>query len=247
VTATRLVVWNAERKSASGPVGRRIKTRLERFGADVCIITEAEAGLMPEGGHTVTSEAMPFGRFREPERKVVMWSRQRWTEQVAFESPSHFAARTVCARTTTPIGPLWVCGVCIPWRGSRVRFSDEKRRPWEDHLAHLDRLGPVLEDLASRDRSVVAGDFNQHVPRAGQPKRVYERLVGGLAEPWSIVTKGIVPDIDDQVIDHLAVNASLVAKAVAGVPHTDGGRRLSDHTGVVVELRAAMVVGDADS
>ena len=236
----RVVVWNAERKSANGPVGKLVRQRLAGLGPHVCVVTEAESALMPDSGHAITSVPMPEDWYRDAERKVVVWSREPWTERIELDWPSAHDARIACARTMTPLGPLWVCGVCIPWAHSRVRWSDAKRRPWQDHLEFLDLLGPFLRTLESEGAAIVAGDYNQRRPRKYQPRKAYDSLTATLADPWTVVTAGSVPGIDEQVIDHVAVNGQLVAESVLGFSNRDeDGRRLSDHSGVIVELCGA--------
>ncbi len=157
------------------------------------------------------------------------------------------AGRMVSGTTTTVLGPVRVHGLCISWHFARVRWSPVRRRPWQDHMAYLDALAPILADSVA-DASIptiAGGDFNQTVPRAkGQPLAPTDRLAQVFASPWSIVTAGATATRDDDparpLIDHLAVSGGLRATSVEGFGNRDAdGRRLSDHTGCVVTIARA--------
>ena len=256
----RILVWNAERKSPRGSVGSRIPTFLARHAPDIVLLTEGEVDLMPPGGHTMTARPLPFAHLRPNERRVLAWSREPWTaveDYQAYEAadPDHPAdpseilpGRIVSGTTATSLGPLHVHAVCIPYAFSRVSWGEPRRRTWEDHLAFLDALVPILTETPADKPTIVGGDFNNFVPRVkGQKRMPYERLTAVFAPPWSIVTAGLTlaspkgpAHPDKPLIDHLAVNAPLTATAIEGFGNLDhDGQRLSDHTGCVVTLARA--------
>lgn len=212
----RILVWNAERKSARGLVGARIPAFLAGHEPDIILLTEGEVGLMPPGGHTITARRLPWTYLRPPERRVLAWSRAPWTDVEDYADlesyrlpgsgdPAHptgpdvpeppaatLPGRLVSGTTTTAVGPTRIHAVCIPWHFSRVRWSDVKRRPWHDHLAFLDALVPILAGTPPDTPALVGGDFNQAVPRIeGQPRAPHAKLTTVLGPPtWSIVTAG---------------------------------------------------------
>lgn len=247
----RILVWNAERKSARGSVGRRIPTLLARHDPDIVLLTEGEVGLLPPDGHTITARPLPEPYLRPPERRVLAWSRSPWDEVEDYgelESvPSDEPASCLCGRivsgtTSTPFGPLLVHAVCIPWSFAGVRWSEIKRRPCEEHLMFLEALDLIIAARPPEIPTIVGGDFNQVVPRAaGAPHHPAERLASTFAPPWSIVTAGVTaatPSGEQPLIDHLAIDDRLVATSVDGFANHDfDGQRLSDHTGVVVTVQ----------
>ncbi len=261
---TRVLIWNAERKSPRGPTGSRIPAVLARLAPDIVLLTEGETGLMPPGGHTIAGRPLPDAHMGPAERRVLAWSREPWTEvedyahfeplrltdpadPEAHEPPAaRLPGRIVSATTVTALGPIRVHAVCIPWHFSRVQWNAVKRRPWQDHLAFLDAFAPVLARTPPDVPTIVGGDYNQRVPRgAGYPFAPAERLAAALAPPWTIVTAGaLAPTSADPadpapapLIDHLAVNAVLRATSVEGFGrHDHDGKRLSDHTGCVVTV-----------
>jgi hypothetical protein len=101
---------------------------------------------------------------RSYRRKVVLWSRRRWSDFDAVGRPGVPPGRFACGTTQTPAGTLRIAGVCIPWRGAHVSTGRRDRAPWADHLAYLDGLADIARDL--HGPHIVLGDFNQRTPRA---------------------------------------------------------------------------------
>ncbi|WP_457093333.1 hypothetical protein [Microvirga sp. P5_D2] len=82
------------------------------------------------------------------------------------------------------------------------------------------------------------GDFNQTAPRRRAPKRAYEALLTTLFDRLVLATGGPIPSLDMLSIDHLAHTSDLEAIQVHGLSNRDEtNQRLSDHFGLVVELR----------
>jgi endonuclease/exonuclease/phosphatase family metal-dependent hydrolase len=118
---------------------------------------------------------------------------------------------------------------------AHVTSGRKDRKPWEDHLAYLRGLEDVLLQHQGQPL-VVIGDFNQTVPGSWQPKRVSETLTTALAGLVEIATAGQQPGLDKQLIDHVAHSREMKPVSVRAFSRFDGGLKLSDHNGVVVEL-----------
>jgi hypothetical protein len=103
-------------------------------------------------------------------------------------------------------------------------------------LDYLDRLAERLAGLDDEVPTVIAGDFNQRIPRGRQPISVAERLREVLAG-WTIHTAGTLPN--GPHIDHIATNQRLILESVRDWPAADDFGRLSDHAGVVCRLAYA--------
>lgn len=202
--------------------------------ADIICFTEALVGITPTDGHTVASD--PHYGYRAPagRRKVLLWSREPWHDVDVVGPDALPGGRFVQASTGTPLGLMTVVGACVPWRDAHVRTGRRDRRPWEDHLAFLAELAPRIRALQSQP-TILAGDFNQTVPRTRAPAAAVRALVLAL-EPLELVTAGPVPGLDRPVIDHVAVSRHFTALAVRGIPAVHDGVKLSDHPGLVVEL-----------
>ncbi len=232
----RVAAWNLERKRPTTPRGAAALDVAHRVAADVLILTEARATMDPRGGHLLVATEAPRGdRFAPDERKVLAWSAQPWRPVERLDLGPIDRSRIVAGVTDTPVGPLTVLGVCIPWHMAEVtRPVGRRRSPWELHLVYLDQLAEIL--IRCPTPLVVAGDFNQRTPRVkGANRRVAEALAATFAD-LDIVTAGQLPGCDRPGIDHVACSAGLVAERVWGWRSDEGGRRLSDHDGAAADL-----------
>ncbi len=229
----RIATWNVEWATAGTRRGERIATLLDG-AADVMVVTECTLGVLPTGN--VVDAGSDWGyRVDDPtRRKVALWSRWPWTDVDPVGHPDLPPGRFVAATTSTPIGDLRVVGVCIPWAGAHVSTGRRDRRQWQDHEQYLRVLPDVLADQPQP--LVVAGDFNQRLPRSRQPEQVHRLLVDALVG-LTVATSGETPA--GRLIDHIAVSPELRATDRELIPASDAAGPLSDHTGVTAELQPA--------
>ena len=81
------------------------------------------------------------------------------------------------------------------------------------------------------------GDFNQRIPRGGQPQNVYEAMANLLGCGMACATEGLSSD-SDLLIDHITVDARLNAKVDKIIPRMGADElELSDHAGVICNLQ----------
>lgn len=239
----KLVTWNLEWATAVSPRGKKLERRLLAQAPDVAVLTETVVDFMavtPKGepdkpSHTICSEPRPLFKGAPRRRKVVVWSRNPWREVDADGRGTLTDGRFVRGVTETPIGPVEVWGVCIPWPDSHVRSGTCDKKRWEDHLDYLRDLGRLLRAEPKQAPRVVAGDFNQRIPRKRNPKYAYDALIEAFA-PLTLATTGDLGPEARQTIDHVAHTSDLSASPVTVLSEIDGDRRLSDHFGVGVEL-----------
>ena len=112
-----------------------------------------------------------------------------------------------------------------------------KKKPWEEHLEYLDHLKPVIRLLG--EPFVIAGDFNQRIPRVkGGNRRAAEQLEATF-EGADIVTRGVLAGCNRPGIDHIALSSHLRATNVEGWPNDVNGNRLSDHDGALADVGLA--------
>jgi endonuclease/exonuclease/phosphatase family metal-dependent hydrolase len=235
VSTARLANWNVAWASPRSPRGPSVATKLESLAADVICLTEGVEGVLPEGGHLIDSDPDYGYPIRPGRRKVLLWSRRPWSDVDRVGDPTLPTGRFVAGVTDTPIGPLRVVGVCIPWSMAHVANGRRDRAPWEDHLTYPAGLGSLLSGPSERP-VLVAGDFNQRIPAGGRtPRRIGDRLAETFAA-FDLVTAGSIEGVDAPLIDHVALGEGLVARRVWAWPKTLDGVDLSDHAGVCVEL-----------
>lgn len=177
-------------------------------------------------------------------RWTTIWSRFPVVERLAVDDP----VRTVAAILDAPGGPLVVYGTVLPWHSDPGPDATAPARAWAEQdrvlplqLAEWRGLGEKFPGLPL----VVAGDVNvnlggKHHYGTARGRRV---LREGLAElgltcatEWERIPAGSLryPPIDHVIVpDEWADDASVVA---AWEGTAEDGVRLSDHSGVVLEV-----------
>ena len=200
---------------------------------DVLCVTEGSAGLLPRRDHIIdagTNWGYPLRN--ESRRKVLLWSRCPWTEKDRFESSDFPGGRIVKGVTGTPIGPVTVIGVCIPWSDAHVNGGRKDRKRWQDHQVWLEAFQRLAYRNAT-ERTVVLGDFNQRIPRCGTPIGVYGALRCAF-EAFEIPTAGVLPEDPGLAIDHIAHTKDLKCNGPIGIwpKRSTEQEFMSDHFGV---------------
>ncbi len=232
---TRVLTWNLERSKPESPRGAAATDYLFSQEPDVMVITEARTTFPERGGHTLWCEPLLDAHFGKDERKVLIWSKEPWTDIDSVGAEGLDQTRYIAASTETPDGPLTVMGVCIPWHMAEVVYrTGEKRKPWELHLEYLAVLSQMLRDAGGP--LVVAGDFNQQVPRQKYGHRAAAEALESTFEPMDIATAGQLEGCQKVGIDHIAISNDLRAERVSGWPNVIDGKRLSDHDGAGVDI-----------
>ena len=230
--AVRIGTWNTQWAVPGSARGVRVSAAVAVPGCDVLCVAEGSGALLPGEGQIIDAgRNWGIPPQREDHRKVLLWSRSPWTEVDCLGSPDFPSGRFVKGVTETPIGPLTVVGVCIPWEKARVTRG---RKRWEDHEAWLEAF-ERLPWRRTTDRMVVLGDFNQHIPRdmhrvRAPRKKKLRRAFDGL----EISTKGEIPGAPGPAIDHIAHTGDLMRPGPIGIwpRHNSRDESMSDHFGV---------------
>lgn len=82
----RIGVWNVQWATPRSKRAPHIQKILRELKADVLVVTEGVEGILPGGGHVVTS-AEDYGYpIKKGRRKVLVWSRNPWTNVDAVGS-----------------------------------------------------------------------------------------------------------------------------------------------------------------
>lgn len=226
--AVKVSTWNTQWATLRSDRGTRVAAKLASTEADIIVLTEGIRGLLPANGQ-VLDAGSDWGYPLKPDRrKVIIWSRLPLTlETVGTEGAA--LGRLAVATASTPAGPVRIIGVCIPWRDAHVTTGRSDASPWSEHLQYLDQLEKLFSKFDRSVPTVIAGDFNQRIPRFSQPIRVADRL-SAVLEDWTTHTAG--PMENGPHIDHIATSAHLICRSVSDWPGTEQMGRLSDHSGV---------------
>ena len=226
----RIVTWNTEWAEPETERGCTVMEVLDSTQADVIVLTEGCQELLPANGFVVDGGTDWGYEVKDARRrKVIMWSRNMWTSP-SLGNENLPSGRFVEAKTSTPIGDLKVFGVCIPWRDAHVRTGQKNRKTWEDHLTYLNALAPHLND--NLKSLVVAGDYNQRIPRGRAPHHVFDELTETFKD-LKFASDGV---LDDPLIDHVAHTHDMMSTYFEVIPATLNGQRLTDHRGLIVDI-----------
>lgn len=161
---------------------------------------------------------------------------------VAVDDP----LRTVAAVVTTPSGAVLVYGTVLPWGADPGPDPEAPARGWSE----MDRVLPLqlaewrrLQNAHPGVPLVVAGDLNMSLggPHYYGTKRCREVLLEGATRLGlqCATTADRVPvgALRHPAIDHVLVPSSWETRVVAAWEgRAEGGARLSDHSGLVVEV-----------
>lgn len=231
-TALTVATWNTQWATLRTDRGSRVAAKLGSTGADIIVVTEGTRDLLPANGQVVDAGADWGYPLKPDRRKVVIWSRSPLSLETVGTSGAALG-RLAVATVSTKAGAVRIIGVCIPWRDAHVNTGRSDASAWSEHLHYLDQLEDLLAALDRSVPTIIAGDFNQRIPRFRQPVRVANRLAEVLAG-WTTHTAGDLPN--GPHIDHIATDDRLACLSANDWSGTDTMGRLSDHAGVSCRL-----------
>ena len=233
-----LVNWNVEWVTPRSNRRGQILRRIELLSPEVICLTETDIGLLADKGHTIYS--MPDQvQTVDTRRKVLLWSREPWRQVDDVGVQTMPPGRFVSGVTSTSVGDVTVIGVCIPWHGSRMRYTNDgiKRKAWEDHKQFLALLPELLERMPHR-RLVMVGDFNQQIGQPGYAPRHVRDALQSTIPPWLSIATSTLGFNGGRAIDHIALSEDLAAESLGTTSNVYEGRKLSDHFGVFADISA---------
>ena len=233
----RVATWNVRWATPTSRRTLEILRRIAAWDPEVLCLTETHDELLAGDGYVAYSRPDYGYPIREHRRKVMLWSREPWQHIDDVGLASMPPGRYVSGVTQTPMGPITVIGVCIPWYGSRIEASrgPGRKRQWEDHEQYVASLRTILRQ-GSSERLIVMGDFNQVVGPGGRaPATTKSALCECFSSDTTIAT-GPVTHNGRKSIDHIALSEDLTVEQVAVIDNVIEERELSDHFGVVADL-----------
>ena len=235
----RLVNWNVEWATPGSQRTPDILSRIHEHAPDVVCLTETHEELLSQDGHTICSQPDYGYPIKEGRRKVLLWSREPWTQVNDLGIASMPSGRFVSGVTQTSVGEVTVIGICIPWFGSRTearRGSNRKMR-WEDHEQYLAGLTEVLGQSSAK-RLIVMGDFNQRIGPSSSASRKLQSALQSAIPPRMTIATAAIGFQGRRSIDHIVLSDDLAAESIGVISNIHDGRKLSDHFGVVAEVSA---------
>lgn len=228
----RIATWNLEWARPGTARHDRALAHLESIDADIVVTTEDSLHDWDSYRFRIDGGADWGYRIVDGRRKVIAWSRTPWSDVVVFDDGA-CRGRFVRGRTTVNGVELQVLAVCIPWRDAHVRSGRRDRKGWDEHIEFCDVLGSQIADAVPDGPTVIAGDFNQRVPRVRQPIRAADALTDALALV-DVLTAG--EQSAGRLIDHIASSEHFEVVRVVSWPNVIDRHRLTDHSGAAVGL-----------
>lgn len=228
----RIGTWNTEWAKPGTARGDRVKPLLADSDCDILCVTEGYKDILPSRGYAIDGGINTDYPVVEGRRKVLLWSKQPWSNVDAIGSDELPSGRFVAGTTQSSAGPLTVVGVCIPWHMANVIGGRNDSKPWQEHAKWLEAFRE-LRYRRSAERTVVLGDFNQRIPRSWTPKRIYKLLLRAF-DGLRFATKGELNGAPHAAIDHIAHTRDMVTIGDFGIWPTrnDDDKPLSDHFGM---------------
>jgi exonuclease III len=243
--------WNVEWAAKRSQRTKYIQSILRSLDADILCVTEGFSFHLPDEQHVLKSKPSGTSMDAKDGHKVMLWSKNHWSDVDTFGSSDLPEGRFVSGITETPVGEVRVIGVVIPYAHYRTGETwDEKRQKHnEGKERYLRALHNITVEKQHTDKTIIVGDFNLTIPPADKPRlNSIDKLFKQAFTNWYIPTGQ--PNIpmfsstqkqtlasDKHIIDHLAHTPDLETTSVWRWHrfHEDG-TRLSDHNGIFVSL-----------
>ena len=172
-----LVNWNVGWATPRSREWKRdgILGRISSHNPDVICLTETDIGLLSKDQGIIYPQIdrVSERQGRKNRRKVLLWSKKPWSQIDYMGHGSLLPGRFASGVTETSLGEVTIVGICIPYGMSRVRDSEVKRAPWQDHEEYLDTLKGVLDKIHKRssgERLIVMGDYLRSTDRMSESR-----------------------------------------------------------------------------
>lgn len=234
----KLGTWNVEYAAVEAKNRLRLQ-RLVQADADLWVLTETHdrLDLAPLGYTAVSTPASRRGGGRW----VTLWSRLPIVEVV----PTADVDRTTAAIIEAPVGPVLIYGTVLPWHSDSGPGGTAKN--WSEHQRVIPEQGAEWLRLLAAHQGVhlvVAGDLNTTVGCSTYyGTKLGRQLLGDALDRAGLVcvTRDENRPVDlvaRPFIDHVCVSREIgeSGKVVDAWEGVVDGVRLSDHSGVVIEV-----------
>ena len=203
----KISCWNSDwatRRSKRG------KFFIDKFDSDIICLAEGYESLLPKDGYLISSNEDYGYKTKNGRRKVILWSKNEWTDIDQLGSKEIPSGRFISGITNG----IRIVGLCIPWRFAHVSTGRKDRKPWEDHLSFIQNLS------FSNEKTIIIGDFNQNIPKKNQPEIVFSSLKN-MIDGFNLLTTNMG-------LLHIVISNDLKAESVKKIATGDN----SDHDGI---------------
>ena len=210
----KISCWNSDWAT---PSSKRGKFFSDKFDSDIICLTEGYETLLPQDGYIISSNEDYGYKIQKGRRKVILWSKNKWTEVNQIGSKEIPTGRFISGVTNG----IKIVGLCIPWRFAHVSTGRKDRKPWEDHLSFIKNLS------FSNDKTIILGDFNQNIPKKNQPEIVFSSLKK-MIDGFNLLTSNMG-------LIHIVISNDLKAESIQKIATENN----SDHDGINCSIKFA--------
>ena len=203
----KISCWNSDWAT---PSSKRGNFFIDKFNSDIISLTEGYENLLPKDGYIISSHEDYGYKTKNGRRKVILWSKNKWTDFDQLGSKEIPSGRFISGITKG----IRIIGPCIPLRFAHVSTGRKDRKPWEDHLSFIQNLS------FSNEKTIILGDFNQNVPKKNQPEIVFSSLKN-MIDGFNLLTTNMG-------LLHIVISNDLKAESVKKIATGDN----SDHDGI---------------
>ena len=206
--------WNSDWAT---PSSKRGKFFIDKFDSDIICLAEGYKDLLPKDGYIISSHEDYGYKTKKGRRKVILWSKNKWTEVDQIGSNKIPSGRFISGFTNG----IKIVGLCIPWRFAHVSTGRKDRKPWEDHLSFIQNLS------FSNKKTIILGDFNQNIPKKNQPEIVFSSLKN-MIDGFNLLTTNMG-------LIHINISTDLKPESLQKISSDNN----SDHDGINCSIKFA--------
>ena len=210
----KISCWNSDWAT---PSSKRGKFFIEKFDSNIICLTEGYENLLPKDGYIISSHEDYGYKSKNGRRKVILWSKNEWTDIDQLGSKDIPSGRFISGVTSG----IRIIGLCIPWRFAHVSTGRKDRKPWEDHLSFIQNLS------FSNQKTIILGDFNQNIPKKNQPQKVFSSL-NNMIDGFNLLTTNMG-------LIHIVISTDLIAESIEKI----ATKNYSDHDGINCSIKFA--------
>lgn len=242
LTELRIATWNLERPTLNGVAKNGLRMEVMRHKqADVWVLTESSIAIQLNG-YTVAATPSVTAYHRAGEHYTAILT--RWPVQQVLDTWNNQVS--ICVEVRSPLGPAIIYGTIIAY--ANYRGLDGTSRRWVEHRKAVEAQGRDWLNLRRQFPGhlfVLAGDFNQSRDGSGWCEDgVSGRLLTHhlAAAGLTCLTEANLNEafkLGRSTVDHICVGPSHRVRdwTVDAWPGTFYGRRLSDHNGVLAQVK----------
>ena len=210
----KISCWNSDWAT---PTSKRGKFFIDKFDSDIICLAEGYENLLPKDGYIISSHEDYGYKSKNGRRKVILWSKNEWTDIDKLGSKDIPSGRFISGVTSG----IRIIGLCIPWRFAHVSTGRKDRKPWEDHLSFIQNLS------FSNEKTIILGDFNQNIPKKNQPEKVFSSL-SNMIDGFNLLTTNMG-------LIHIVISTDLIAESIEKIATKNN----SDHDGINCSIKFA--------